>query len=70
MDLQEMLFSLDHINECQVQKTRLDSFEMLTASFSGYSSLLPEADDFISLFQRNTSLEVFAERHVLSVGAY
>lgn len=42
---------------------------MLTASSSGYSRLLPEAGDFI-LFQRNASLKVFAERHVLYAGAY
>lgn len=67
-----MLFSVDYVNECKVnvQNPRLDIFEMLTASCSGYSRLLPEAGDFISLFQRNTSLKVFAERHMLSVGAY
>lgn len=39
---------------------------MQTVSCSGYSRLLPEAGDCISLFQGNTSLKVF----VLPTGAY
>lgn len=56
--------------QSKCRKTKIGHFEMLSASGSGYSRLLPEAGDFITLFQRNTSLEVFSERYMLSLGAY
>lgn len=51
-------------------KTSIWHFEMLTASCSGNPKLLPEADDFMSLFHRNTSLEMFAETCFLWTSIY
>ncbi len=65
-----VFLGLCKLMQSKCTKTSIGHFEMLTASRWGYSRLLPEAGDFISLFQRNTSLKVFAERLVLSVGAY
>lgn len=58
-----LLHSDCKLMQSKCTKTEIGHFGMLTALCSGCSRLLPEAGDFISLFQRNTSLEVFAETH-------